>query len=118
MITHDKVGADEDLAREVLIVAHDIAPCIDSFEDDSEPQKNALAILKRVYKEIARRGSMHVRSQSVASASVTYADVASAFDGQPRRALKALCGVQPAAGLPRGSFPSARPISRLWPEGN
>ena len=26
MITHDKIGTDEDLAREVLIVAHDIAP--------------------------------------------------------------------------------------------
>lgn len=116
MITHDIVGADEDLAREVLIVARDIAPCLDSFADESEEQKNALAILRRVYKDTAARGSRFVKSQSVGPASVTYADIESAFAGQPLRALRALCASATVPGLPRGSFPVERPISRLWPE--
>lgn len=116
MITHDKVGADEDLAREVLIVARDIAPCISSFADGSEEQKDALAILKRVYRDIAARGSRFVKGQRIGSASVDYADIQSAFDGQPRRALRSLCATPSAASGPRGSFPLERPIARIWPE--
>lgn len=116
MITHDLIGRDEDLAREVLIVARDIAPCILSFADGSENQKDALAVLKRVYADLSVRGSRAVRSQSVGSASVSYADIDSAFDGQPRRALRTLCGAATLSGLARGSFPLERPISRLWPE--
>lgn len=115
-ITWNQVGSDEDLGREVLIVARDIAPCLDSFEDGSEEQKNALAILRRVFKDITGRGSRFVKSQSVGPASVTYTDVQSAFDGQPRRALRALCASGGSGGLPRGSFPLERPVSRLWPE--
>ncbi len=115
-ITWDVLGTDEDLGREVLIVARDIAPCIDSFADDSEEQKNALAILKRVYASIVGRGSRFVKSQSVGPASVSYTDVESAFDGQPRRALRALCAPNTVGGLPAGSFPLERPIGRLWPE--
>ncbi|WP_417510576.1 hypothetical protein [Microbacterium sp.] len=116
MITHDQIGTDEDLAREVLIVGLDIAPCIASFLDESEDTKNALAVLKRVYKDIAARGSRFVKGQRIGSASVDYTDVASAFDGQPRRALRALCSPAPAAGHSAGSFPRDRPIARLWPE--
>jgi hypothetical protein len=116
VITHDNIGADEDLAREVLIVARDIAPCISSFADDSEEQKDALAILKRVYKDIAARGSRFVKGQRIGSASVDYADIQSAFDGQPRRALRSLCSTPSAAGAPRGSFPIERPIARIWAE--
>lgn len=116
MITHDKIGTDEDLAREVLIVGRDIAPCISSFVDDSEEQKDALAILRRVYKDLAGRGSRFVKSQSSGSSSVTYADIESAFDGQPRRALRALCAGTAAGGLSVGSFPLERPVSRIWPE--
>lgn len=117
MITHDKIGTDEDLAREVLIVAHDIAPCLDSFPDGSEEQKNALAILRRVYKDIAARGSRFVKGQSIGPARVEYdTAVESAFAGQPRRALRALCSAAAPMGVPRGSFPLDRPISRLWQE--
>ncbi len=117
MITHDQIGADEDLAREVLIIGRDIAPCLESFPDGSEQQKNALAVLKRVYATAASRGSRMVKSQSIGPARVEYdVSVESAFDGQPRRALRALCGVASAGGSPQGSFPSERPISRLWPE--
>lgn len=116
MITHNEVGGDEDLAREVLIIGRDIAPCLDSFPDDSDQKKNALAILKRVYKTLEDRGSMFVKAQRIGSASVDYADLTSAFDGQPRRALRALCSAASGVGLPRASFPTDRPISRIWPE--
>lgn len=116
MITHDQIGSDEDLAREVLVVGRDIAPCLSSFPDGSEEQKDALAILRRVYKTLAQRGSMLVRSQSVGSASVNYAAIDSAFDGQPRRALRSLCAAVSVEGHSVGSFPPERPISRLWPE--
>lgn len=116
MITHEQVGTDEDLAREVLIIARDIAPCLDSFPDGSEQQKDALAILRRVYKDSAKRGSRFIKGQSIGPARVEYADIESAFDGQPRRALRALCGAATAPGMPAGSFPTERPIGRLWPE--
>lgn len=115
-ITHDEVGNDEDLAREVLVVARDIAPCIFGFVDESEDQKNALAILRRIYAHINGRGATYVKSQRVGSAGVDYSDIVSAFDGQPRRALRALCGSQSAAGGPIGSFPAGRPLTGLWPE--
>jgi hypothetical protein len=116
MITHDKIGSDEDLAREVLIVGRDIAPCILSFAADSDPEKDALAVLKRVYKNLAERGSRLVKAQRIGSASVDYADIESAFDGQPRRALRALCTAAPAQGGSRGNFPIERPLANLWPE--
>lgn len=115
MITHDKVGADEDLAREVLIMGRSIAPCFDSFPDDSEEQKNAIAILKRVYSESADRGSRNVKSERTGPGAVEWL-VRSAFDGDPGAALRALCASAASAGQPRGSFPTERPISRLWRE--
>lgn len=116
MITHDKIGDDEDLAREILVIGRSIAPCLASFADDSEEQKNAIAILRRVYKELGGRGSRLVKSQRIAQASVDYATVSSAFDGDPRNALRALCTAASAAGQPRGSFPTGRPLAGLWPE--
>ncbi|MDR2294690.1 MAG: hypothetical protein LBE05_05750 [Microbacterium sp.] len=113
-ITHEQLGDDEDLAREILVVARDIAPCLGSLTDEAE--KDALSILKRVYKYSAARGSRDVKAQSIGPASVSYADIESAFDGQPRRALRSLCGAAAGGGMPRGSFPAERPISRLWPE--
>lgn len=115
-ISWNEIGTDEDLAREVLVVARDIAPCIFSLADDSENQKDALAVLRRVYKHIAGRGAEYVKSQRVGPAAVEYREIDSAFDGQPRRALRALCAPASAAGHSVGSFPAERPIGRLWPE--
>lgn len=118
MIQPTQLGADEDLAREVLIIGRDIAPCLDSFPDDSEAQKNALAILRRVYTDLASRGSMFVKGQSIGPARVEYAAITSAFGGQPERALRALCGAATVGGLSVGSFPPpARVITQMWPEG-
>lgn len=116
MITHDEIGEDEDLAREVLVIANDIAPCLSSLSDDTEEKKNAIAILKRVYRDAVTRGSRMIKGQRIGSAGVDYSDVASAFDGQPTRALRAICGARTTSGMARGSFPTERPISRLWPE--
>jgi hypothetical protein len=120
VITPFDLGRDEDLAREVLILARDIAPCLDSFADESEPQKNVIAILRRVYKEITDRGSRFVKGQRIGPASIEYAAIASAFDGHPRRALQALCAAESEeasrTALPLGSFPLERPVGRIWPE--
>lgn len=116
MITHNEIGADEDLAREVLVVAHDIAPCLSSLAEGSEERANAVSILKRVYRDTETRGSRMIKGQRIGSAGVDYADVSSAFEGQPTRALRALCPGARGGGLARASFPTDRPISRLWPE--
>lgn len=118
MITHDLIGADEDLAREVLVIARSIAPCLSTLSEESEEGKNAIAILKRVFKEVTARGLRSVKSQRIGSAAVEYTSVSSAFDGDPRTALRALCAAASGGGMPRGSFPADRPISRLWPEKN
>ena len=115
MITHDQIGSDEDLAREILVVARDIAPCLASLPADSEDGKNAIAILRRVFTNAAARGSTLIRAQRVGPASVDYFDVRSVFDGQPARALRALCASGGGA-APRGSFPKERPLAKLWPE--
>jgi hypothetical protein len=115
VITPDKIGADEDLARELLVMARSIAPCISSFSDESEEQKNAIAILKRVYAECEDRGSRNVKAERTGTGSVEWV-VRAAFDGDPSRALRALCADASTAGQPVGSFPAERPISRLWPE--
>jgi hypothetical protein len=119
-ITHQQIGDDEDLAREVLVVGHSIAPCLASFTDGSEEQKNGISILKRVYRDIAgvdaQRGSRMVKSQRIGPAAVDYGGVTSAFEGDPTRALRALCASGSARALPVGSFPAERPLGRTWPE--
>lgn len=117
-ITHDQVGTNEDLAREVLIIARDIAPCISSLEADSEDGKNALAVLRRVYKDTLARGSTLIKAQRIGPASVDYSTVSSAFEGNPTRALRAICQARRKPAHSLGSFPTDRPISRLWPEGH
>lgn len=116
MIEPDEIGADENTARRILVLAQDIAPCIHSFADDSEARKNAIAILTNVVAETIARGARHVRAQGVASARVDY-DTAGSFRDEDKDALRALCGaVASSAGHPAGRFPKARRISRLWPE--
>lgn len=114
-ITPIMIGTDEDLAREVLVIARSIAPCISTFPAESEEQKDAIAILKRVYTECTKRGMRSVKSQRVGSAAVEY-NVSSVFDGDPRTALRALCTASQKAGQPVGSFPAERPVGRVWPE--
>lgn len=115
-IKPDLISMDEDLAREVLAEARAIAPCIFSLAENTEEWLTAVSILKRVCTDVAARGSRMVRSQRIGSAAVDYATVRSAFDGSPSRGLRALCNAGAGRGLPRGSFPTERPVGRLWPE--
>lgn len=112
------IGDDDDLARELLVMARSIAPCISSFPDGSEEQKDAIAILKRVYLEAEDRGSRNVKAERTGTGSVDWV-VRSAFDGDPSTGLRALCAAASrawTAGQPQGSFPVDRPIGRVWPE--
>lgn len=118
MISPSDISTDEDLAREVLAEARSIAPCVLSLDEQqqSEEWKTAVSILKRVCADVQVRGSRMVKSQRIGPAAVDYAEVVSAFAGSPTRGLRALCGTTGGGGLPLGSFPSERPIGRLWPE--
>jgi len=111
----DIPGVEEDVARRIIVAALSIAPCIDSFADESEEKKNALAILRGVAKEAPEPGARRVRGQRVGSASVDYWD-AETWLPQDRADLRSLCAASATMGLSRGSFPTERPISRLWPE--
>lgn len=115
-ISWSDIGTDEDLARELLVLARDIAPCLSSLVNESEDWKNARAILRRVYKHVAGRGARYIKTQRIATASVEYTDLESAFDGDPRRGLQSLCSSSAARAHSVGSFPAERPLAGLWPE--
>ncbi len=117
-ITHTQLGVEEDLARRIMVRARLIAPCIDSFVEDSEEQKNAIAILKGVIAELPTLGEKRLRSLSRNGTSVSFAAIASAFDGDAEVSLRSLCASAPRQGLPLGSFPTASTFSRVWPEGD
>lgn len=112
----DLPGVDEDLARELIAVARTIAPCLDTLEQ--EEREIAVSVLRRVARDAPAPGQRRVRSRSRNGTSVTYADHGDLFDESARVALRSLCGVTERSGLPMGSFPTARPLSRLWPEGD
>lgn len=116
-ITPDDLGGDEDTARRVLIQARTIAPCIDSFVADSEPWKNARAVLRGVLAELPTPGSARTRSMSRNGTSITFGEIRSAFAGDPTTQLRALCGATSSAGHSVGSFPVTRAFDRVWPEG-
>lgn len=116
-ITPAELGIqDEDLARRVLVRARTIAPCLDSFPEESEDRRDVIAILKGVIAELPKPGTRNVRAQAVNNASVQYRDIASAFDGDATASLRSLCGATTSGALPVGSFPDPSGISRLWPE--
>lgn len=106
---------DENVARRLLVAARSIAPCIDSFQNGSDEWLNAIAILKGVLAEAPAPGSRRVRAQRIGSASVDYWD-ANTWSREDRAALRSLCASAAPLGLPRGSFPTERPLSRMWPE--
>lgn len=116
-ITPSDLGGDEDTARRVLVLARDIAPCIDSLE--AEPTKDAIAILKGVLAELPEPGSRHTRALSRNGTSMTFAAIESAFDDDARRSLRSLCNAQTvgSGSLPAGSFPKHRAFAKVWPEG-
>ncbi|MCC4250714.1 hypothetical protein [Microbacterium testaceum] len=116
MITPDDLPeVDEDVARRIILAARSIAPCIDSFADESEQKKDALAVLRGVADEAPAKGSRRARAQRIGSASIDYWD-ANTWHAEDRALLRSLCVPATPLGLPRGSFPTERPVSSLWPE--
>ncbi|WP_439593894.1 hypothetical protein [Microbacterium sp.] len=117
MITpKDITGVDDDLAREVLVLARSIAPGIDALE--GEPRKDAIAIIRRVARDSPTAGSRRTRSMSRNGTSMSFSSGAT-FDDDAVRALLALCttATESRPGLPRGSFPKQSPLTNVWPEG-
>lgn len=114
------LGGDEDVARRVLVQARRIAPAIVTFPSGSDPYKDAVAILKAVAKRLAGMGTGTVASQGRNGTSLSNRDIRSAFFADDIDDLRSLTleGVEPATvtGLPVGSFPTERPLSRIWPE--
>jgi hypothetical protein len=116
MITPEDIpGVNEDVARRIIIAARSIAPCIDSFADETEEKKNAIAVLRGVAAEVPAEGSRRVRSQRIGQASIEYQD-AKTWLPEDRELLRSLCAKAAPAGLPVGSFPTDRALQRLWPE--
>jgi hypothetical protein len=114
VITHyDFPDLDEDVARRLIVAARSIAPCIDSFAQDSEEQKNAIAIMRGVLEDSPE--DRRVKTQRIGSAAVEYWNPATWLP-EDRASLRSLCTGSQGLGLPRGSFPKERPISRLWRE--
>lgn len=119
MITpEDFPGVDEDAARRIIVAARSIAPCIDSFEADSDARKDALAILRGVAADVSERAPRGLVSDRVGPMQQVYRDVSSYFSADDRASLQSLCGTAKALGLPRGSFPDPGFVTRLWPEKN
>lgn len=118
-ITPSDLGGDEYTARRVLILARDIAPCLDSFPDGSEQQLDAIAVLLGVIAELPKKGSRRTRSMSRNGTSITLADIKSAFDDDARQSLQSLCsaGDSRPADTPVGSFPTESAVAGTWQEG-
>ena len=118
MIPTIAISADEELARRVLVRARSIAPCIDNFVADTEPYKNAVAILKGVIAELPEAGTARAKSLSRNGTSIAY-EISSAFTADVITSLRSLCDAEGAGdgrGYPRGSFPEDKVFERLFPE--
>lgn len=116
MIKTTDISSDEDLARRVLVRARSIAPCIDNLTDEeSEPYKNAVAILKGVIAELPEAGTARARSLSRNGTSMSF-EIASAFTADVITSLRSLCESSDQRGYPQGSFPTDTVLERLWPE--
>lgn len=113
------LGPDTDLARRVLLRARRLAPCLADAVADEEKQAEVLAVLKGVYKRAVDIGTGVIASQGRNGTSRSYRDVRSAFTAEDVSDLRFLCSGAdaPAGAMPVGSFPTERPLSKLWPEG-
>ncbi|WP_279367338.1 hypothetical protein [Microbacterium testaceum] len=117
-ITHSDITPDEDLGRVILLRAADIAPQVRTVPDATEAKKDAIAVLKRVANRWAETGTGAVQSMSRNGTSMTLRDVGHAFAPTDLRDLRLIFGIPESTHAgPLGSFPTDRPLSRIWPEG-
>ncbi|TDX78719.1 hypothetical protein EDF35_1933 [Rathayibacter sp. PhB151] len=111
----DLAPVPTDTALRILAYANTIAP-LDSIPEAGDKKATAVAILRAAAAEIPKAGSRRTRSMSRNGTSMTFDAISSAFSSEDRTALRALAGVEAAAGLPAGSFPISQ-LGRIWPEG-
>lgn len=113
------IGTDTDIARRVLMRARRIAPCMASWPEALDLRADAIAILKAVYARATIVGTGAIASQSRNGTSISLRQVNSAWTQEDIDDLRTLCdqaSATPAGALPLGSFPTERPLSKLWPE--
>lgn len=118
-ITAGDLGlSDEEQALWVLVNARLIAPCIDSFADESVEKKTAIAILKKgVIAELPDEGFARAKQLSRNGTSITLSEAESMFSAEARAALRSLCPAATGMALPLGSFPKRSGLVDLWDEG-
>lgn len=117
-IQHSDITTDEDLGRVLLLRAFDIVPQLRTVTDGSEEKKTAVAVLKRVAKRAAEAGTGAVDSLSRNGTSMRLRDVGDSFRPADLSDLRLIFDLPaPARPGPIGSFPTDRPLSRIWPEG-
>ena len=119
MIAPHELSTDEDLARRVLVRARSLAPGLDELPEGSERHLDAVAILKNVVAEVPPPGAARVKSKGRNGTTISYNDPRGAFTDDDIASLRSLVAAAPAesAGLPVGSFPTARAFGREWAEG-
>lgn len=116
-ISFEEITQDEDLGRVLLLRAFDIAPQLRTVEDESEEKKTAVAVLRRVAKRAADIGTGVVESRSRNGSSIKTRDVGNAFQPGDMRDLRLIFGpVDLGHAGPVGSFPTDRPLQKLWRE--
>lgn len=118
-IKPSELGGDEDLARRILIRARAVVPALRYVVEGSEEKADALAILRGVLARAAAIGTGAVSSQGRNGTSISFRDVKSAFTDEDISGLRSLFdGITDLVpGHGRGSFPTERPLSKIWPEG-
>jgi hypothetical protein len=117
-IKPEDIGGDEDIARLVIMRARVIAPCIQSFNPESEDWKNAIAVLRLVVKGMPDADAQRLKSMQRNGTAMVFDLVAQAFAPMHVAALQSLCDAAPSTpGAPQGSFPESRELSALWTEG-
>lgn len=113
------VGPDENVARRILMRARRLAPCMATWPEELDLRQDAIAILKAVYARATVIGTGAIASQSRNGTSISLRQINSAWTQEDIDDLRSLCGqasAAPAGALPLGSFPTDRPLSKLWPE--
>lgn len=113
------IGPDENIARRVLMRARRIAPCMATWPEALNLRADAIAILKAVYARATVVGTGAIASQSRNGTSISLRQINSAWTQEDIDDLRALCeqaSASPAGAFPQASFPTDRPLSKLWPE--
>ncbi|WZH36243.1 MAG: hypothetical protein PIR02_15965 [Microbacterium enclense] len=108
---------DEDLGLVLLLRACEVAPQLRTVVENSREKRTAIAILRRVASRVAEAGTGAVESMGRNGTNIKLRDIGDAFQGPDLADLRRLFGIaEPEYPGARGSFPTERPLSKLWRE--